>query len=288
MWYYDLNGQPTGPVNADVLSGLLRSGTITAKTLVWTEGMSAWQELGNTVLVSSTSPYAQPVGVAYQPIGTPATKSGPRSTNFYYAPGSVPALKNSYISWLVVYAVTLIASRLTGLLGKMNLVIIANYVVSFVTLIAGILLLIIIYRSWKVVQDGYASTTPGKAIGFLFIPFFNFYWLFKAFAGLSVDQNSFIDRHFGQNSEFKVRKSVPAFTLIYCILLLLSWGYNVFYYSMMFSGNFFFSAAPRLYTIIMAIFSLVHAAVNITAITDLYLTSKSILNNINQQQNIKA
>jgi hypothetical protein len=288
MWYYSFNGQSTGPVQADVLLGLLNSGTITAKTLVWTEGMSAWQELGNTVLSTSMPPSAQPVGVAYQPAGTPGYFPVLQSTNFHYAPGSASALKNAYISWLVVYSVTLIASRLTGFLGKVNLVIIANYIVSFVSFIGAILLLIMLYRSWKVVQDGYASTTPRQAIGFLFVPLFNFYWLFKAFAGLSVDLNSFIDRHFGQNPEIKVRKAVPAFTLIYCIFLLIAQGYNVFYYSMMSSGNFFYSANPRLYSIVMAIFSLLHAAVNITAITDLYLTSKSILNKIVQPENLKA
>lgn len=54
---------------------------------------------------------------------------------------------------------------------------------------------LLIYRSWQAIQDGYQFTTPGKAVGFLFIPFFNFYWIFKAFGGLAKGYNDYIDRH---------------------------------------------------------------------------------------------
>lgn len=40
------------------------------------------------------------------------------------------------------------------------------------------------YRYWDYLgaPDGY---TPGQMVGFLFIPFFNYYWIFKAFYGLA-------------------------------------------------------------------------------------------------------
>ena len=44
---------------------------------------------------------------------------------------------------------------------------------------------------WAAIQDGYARTTPGKAIGFMFIPFFNIYWMFQAIWGYSKDYNNF-------------------------------------------------------------------------------------------------
>ncbi len=55
--------------------------------------------------------------------------------------------------------------------------------------------LVFIYKTWALIQDGYARTTPGKAVGFLFIPFFNLYWVFQAVWGFSRDYNSFIYRH---------------------------------------------------------------------------------------------
>lgn len=54
---------------------------------------------------------------------------------------------------------------------------------------------ILLYRCWKVIQDGFAQTTPGKAVGFLFIPIFNIIWMFIAFYGLSNDLNRYIERY---------------------------------------------------------------------------------------------
>lgn len=58
-----------------------------------------------------------------------------------------------------------------------------------------IVILILIYRMWSSIQDGHARTTPAKAIGFLFIPLFNCYWLFQVFWGYVKDYNQYISRH---------------------------------------------------------------------------------------------
>lgn len=55
--------------------------------------------------------------------------------------------------------------------------------------------MILTYRAWELVQDGRQRTTPGRAVGFLFIPFFNLYWLFVAKHGLAKELNRFIDAH---------------------------------------------------------------------------------------------
>ena len=47
------------------------------------------------------------------------------------------------------------------------------------------------YRYWHVIQDGKVRTTPGKGVGFCFIPFFNFYLFFKSFYGLAKDMNGY-------------------------------------------------------------------------------------------------
>jgi len=54
---------------------------------------------------------------------------------------------------------------------------------------------LLLYKAWEVIQDGSASTTPQKAVGFIFIPFYNFYWIFKAWHGLARDYNRYIARH---------------------------------------------------------------------------------------------
>ena len=45
---------------------------------------------------------------------------------------------------------------------------------------------ILLYRLWKLVPPEQAATTPGKAVGFLFIPFFSLYWNFVAFFKLGI------------------------------------------------------------------------------------------------------
>lgn len=51
---------------------------------------------------------------------------------------------------------------------------------------------ILLYRQWSLLQGHGARTTPGKAVGFGFIPFYNFYWWFVAYAGLATDTNNYL------------------------------------------------------------------------------------------------
>lgn len=66
---------------------------------------------------------------------------------------------------------------------------------AFAAIYATVVMCIMVYKMWKAIQDGHARTTPGKAVGFMFIPFFNFYWVFQAYWGFSQDYNSYIERH---------------------------------------------------------------------------------------------
>ena len=54
---------------------------------------------------------------------------------------------------------------------------------------------VLLYKAWATIQDGHAGTTPEKAVGFIFIPFFNFYWIFKVWHGFAADYNRYILRH---------------------------------------------------------------------------------------------
>ncbi len=58
-----------------------------------------------------------------------------------------------------------------------------------------ILQYVLIYKMWGAIQDGQARTTPDKAIGFMFIPFFNYFWIFQIWPGYATDFNNFVDRH---------------------------------------------------------------------------------------------
>ncbi len=66
-------------------------------------------------------------------------------------------------------------------------------IAGFAGLAAGVFYLMFLYKCWSLIPQGWARTTPGKAVGFLFIPFFNLYWMFVAQVGLSVDVNRVLD-----------------------------------------------------------------------------------------------
>ncbi len=70
---------------------------------------------------------------------------------------------------------------------------------AVLALVACVLLIVMTsvfwYRAWETIQDGQARTTPGKAVGFLFIPLYNLYWMFEAVRGFAVDYNEYVHRH---------------------------------------------------------------------------------------------
>ena len=74
---------------------------------------------------------------------------------------------------------------------------------------------LLLYRAWAVIQDGNASTTPEKAVGFLFIPFYNFYWIFKAWYGFAEDYNRYIERY-----SLNASKLEEGLFLAFCILFI--------------------------------------------------------------------
>ncbi|HXE74980.1 MAG TPA: hypothetical protein VNN18_04980 [Candidatus Xenobia bacterium] len=78
-----------------------------------------------------------------------------------------------------------------------------------------VVMLMLWYKAWAAIQDGQARTTPGKAVGFLFIPLFNLYWIFQAIHGFAKDYNSYVTRH-----SLNVPKLPEGMFLAYCILVL--------------------------------------------------------------------
>ncbi len=49
---------------------------------------------------------------------------------------------------------------------------------------------LIVRRGWASIDGGAENLSPGKAQGFLWIPFFNFYWVFPAFVSLATQTNA--------------------------------------------------------------------------------------------------
>ena len=79
--------------------------------------------------------------------------------------------------------------------------------------------LIYLYRGWRVLQCGNVRCSAGKAVGFLFIPFFNLYWFFVAYIGLAKDWNRVMASH--PNLAHAPRLN-SGLMVTYCILRILA------------------------------------------------------------------
>jgi hypothetical protein len=75
---------------------------------------------------------------------------------------------------------------------------------------------IILHRSWRTLQGSTARTTPGKAVGFLFIPFFGLYWVFQAYYGWAKDYNQHLCN---QGLDRPDRRASEGLFLATCILM---------------------------------------------------------------------
>ena len=88
-------------------------------------------------------------------------------------------------------------------------------IVAIVAVVFGLLAIVfglrILHKLWSLIPIHKAKTTPGKAVGFLFIPLFNLYWNFVAIYGLAKALNI----ETGRRSVSKVA------SFIYCCSFLL-------------------------------------------------------------------
>jgi uncharacterized membrane protein len=70
-----------------------------------------------------------------------------------------------------------------------------NLVTFFFTVYSLAVFLILLYKAWQVIQDGNQRMPPLRALGFMFIPFYDLYWMFPAFWGYAKDYNSYLVRY---------------------------------------------------------------------------------------------
>ena len=94
---------------------------------------------------------------------------------------------------------------------------VASMVLAMIAFVASIIFWCILhYHLWNVIPKGIARTTPGKAVGLMFIPLFNLYWMFVSCLGLSKDLNKTL-----QQSGIRYQAS-EELGLTFCILTILS------------------------------------------------------------------
>jgi hypothetical protein len=195
MWYYVRNSQRIGPVDESTVATLVQNGTIVRQTPVWREGMADWQQAAQTDLKTQFAdvPPARP------------SYSGLTTYTATHESYTARSFRNLWLwfAWLVGAGFPL-----------------CPVIVGIVPFIAGSVIgFILLYRYWALIQDGKARTSPGKAVGFCFIPFFNFYWLYVAFVGLSKDLNLYCDERQTAGPRVSEGLALTWFILFFCTMI---------------------------------------------------------------------
>jgi hypothetical protein len=290
MWYYEVNHQPVGPVSQEDIAGLLRAGKIDALTLVWQEGFTDWKHLGETEFgeLSRNITPAAPVIIPGMPqqSGYPSVYPGTAQTTVITPTPRVKPrrLKNIFTWWAVSMAFVAVYQILSGLFPENTVIISLACLAEAVVIYYTIMQFVLLFQLWKIDQDGSAGTTPGRAVGFLFIPFFQIYWIFRAYTGLSLDQNRYIKTHFENQPALTPRKAHPIFSLLLFAVSLVGGLYvyiplfNKLYASNMTTFDITtYNTILTQFNIPLTIFSVVTMIFTFFMFLDFYLTAKSII-----------
>lgn len=206
-----------GPYTGQQLVEYAQQGSIIAETMVWAEGMPEWVPASQIPGLMPAAPAPAPVAVAvattstaWAPPGSRLAAGGVRpataiATSPYAAQAPVggaypyfPVKSASFGLWMgtfvgsfVLFILALVV-LISGGEEKAGMAGIMLLVASVISLMSGVFYCMNLYRAWACLQPGGAQTTPGKAVGFMFIPFFSLYWVFVAINGLPKDWNRIV------------------------------------------------------------------------------------------------
>ncbi|MCL2710959.1 MAG: DUF4339 domain-containing protein [Planctomycetaceae bacterium] len=204
-FYLDQTNQKQGPVSEQQLKELAAQGIIGPQTPMETDTghQGTAGQIPGLFPVPPPLPQPQRVPVPQSPFTGNATSfaDGGFMSQFFGQNCTSPQAKpfNTFfmVMWICMATVVLSSflGDVTGLAGLLfpPLLIVPVLLAFLIQLPAGIagtvFSCILTYKLWKMIPQDIARTSPGKAVGFCFIPFFNLYWVFIAIMGLATDMN---------------------------------------------------------------------------------------------------
>lgn len=201
--YYLNNGQgQTGPFTLDAIREMRPQGV----THVWYAGLENWVTVDQVPelrdLLRANAPGSGAPPIAPSPTATSYNaphSSAPQVMQPNALADQIDRLYSSTITFYVLFIVALIitvilvvvfaseneeeAAAISGIIGGLaTLTFIIVWIVSWCKLH---------YRNWTVAMErtGFNEFTPGQAVGFLFIPLFNMYWMFPSYQKLGEQLN---------------------------------------------------------------------------------------------------
>jgi hypothetical protein len=203
QYFYAVNGHRNGPIPFEALRDLATKGELKRSAKVWCRGMKQWEPAASVPSLFDELP--PDLGLAASPTTLPplppddrtSRKSGdlwkkapcvptPAAVNF------MKAQRNIFIAGFPSGLLLLVLAAVFSSDGSES----DGIGVAICTLLGlGAIIVAVVnwmmlhYRCWKLLPPTIAETTPGKAVGFYFIPLFNLYWCFVTFKGLATSAN---------------------------------------------------------------------------------------------------
>lgn len=168
MYYVFTGGAKIGPISEFDFRDMFANGKVMSQDLCWTEGMIDWLSVQEVI---------GPLRNAPQPPPPPPQPAPP----FIPTQQHLGSRQIDLINWnpaLILYCICnslVIMSSIAALRDQGKADSIAFF--SLPLAVCGVVFACLLHhKCWTVLPEPFRATTPGKAVGFLFIPFYNLYW----------------------------------------------------------------------------------------------------------------
>jgi hypothetical protein len=248
QWHLLQEGQQYGPYSGEQLLQFAQEGRIVRESMVWAAGMENWVLAAD---VEGLFPPAPAVGPAIAPWALPGApkpawmtggsarivaRSGAlagrmsvqmaqqvggeryptldaKSADF----GLVAGLLGGGVALLIVATWLFLSGLVDKATAQGSQVMMASALIfiGVACMVVGVILnYVYLARLWSYLRHGRPRTTPCRAVGLLFVPLFNLYWIFVAVHGLAQDWNRITSQFTDLNRAPKMGEGL---FLAYCI-----------------------------------------------------------------------
>lgn len=187
-WYLSRGGKAEGPFPEEHVAHWLKSTQISPETLACAEGGQEWKRLDE---IDAFVRFVRPPA--------PSTASPPPPP----PPGTAPVQSSSRAdtgqSPQARFGSLFAAIALSGIVLLLDVICIGDtgetlsggaIIIGFCVAVGCLIAWAVFhYGLWQLLPEQFRETIPGKAVGFLFIPFFNCYWVFRSYMGVNRGLN---------------------------------------------------------------------------------------------------
>jgi hypothetical protein len=178
------DGKQLGPFDKEQVLPMVEAGMLSPTDLGWHDGIPNWIPLHHLLEISLPGtpppvPALSDAPVVVPAVRTPAPLPAVPDSTASAMDGPPPAISLDHAGkWMITATgAGILGNFLSSLTGVLGMVVFSVMAIIYSSILH--------HRCWNALPERFRFTTPGKAVGFLFIPFFNFYWAFVTWPHLA-------------------------------------------------------------------------------------------------------